>query len=258
MADICKTEGIVLRGMRFLESSRIVSLYTKNFGKVKVIAKGVRRPRSRFGSALEPFTVSNIVFYRRERKELYTVSEADIVTEHALLREDLGRIGTAAVIIDFLDAANPEESQNLRLYALAISMLDVVEESPYRLLDLPLWTFLLRAAGILGYAPVLEHCVECKRKRTIVGLSPSLGGVVCADCSRGKNDVWRISQRSLEVLEKLAREGEKDFSGEKTSPGETEEITEILRAHMLYHTERRMKSFDFKKSLRSEGFPPHL
>jgi len=252
MATICKTEAIVLKGMRFRESSRIVSLYTRNFGKIKVVAKGVRRPRSKFGSALEPFTISNIVFYRQERRDLYTISEADIVKEHALLREDLGRISTASVIIDFLDAANPEESKNLRLYAFAASMLDALEEFPYRLLDMALWMFLVRAAGILGYGPVLEHCVECKGDKPKVGFSPSLGGAVCSDCSRGKADVWRISQSSLNLLKRLAVEGEKDLAREEPSAGQVEEITETLRAHLLYHTERRMRSFDFRKSLESE------
>lgn len=257
MATICKTEGIALKSMRFRESSRIVSMYTRRFGKVKVVAKGVRRPKSKFGSSLEPFTVSNIVFYRRERRELYTISEADIVKEHVLLREDLERIGAASVIVDFLDAANPEESENVRLYALAVSMLDAIEESPQRLVDLLLWTFLIRAASILGYGPVLSHCVECRKAKPKVAFSPSLGGAVCADCSGGKGDIWKVSDRSMALLERLALEGERDLLKDRLSSDQVEEITEILRAHILYHTERRMRSFDFLRTLKLKHVDSH-
>ncbi len=256
MAIISKTEAIVLRSMRFRESSRIVSLYTRKFGKVKVVAKGVRRPKTKFGSALEPFTVSNIVFYKRETKDLYNISEADIVKERPELRTNLRRMATAYVIVDFLDAANPEESENPRLYALADSMLDAIEKLPASTLNLLLWTFLIRAAGILGYGPTFAACLRCNRKRPGMMFSPSLGGTVCRDCSLGERDIWKVSDASLNLLERLADEGEKDFSAENPSFEQTEEITQALRAHLLYHTERRMHSFDFKKSLEAANRLP--
>jgi DNA repair protein RecO (recombination protein O) len=264
MAIISKTEAIVLRSMRYRESSRIVSLYTRKFGKVKVVAKGIRRPKSKFGSSLEPFTASNIVFYKRETKDLYNISEADIVKERPELRANLRRMTTAYVMVDFLDAANPEESENPRLYALADSMLDAVEELPPSTLNLLLWTFLIRAAGILGYGPTFAACLRCNRRRPEMLFSPSLGGVVCRDCSLGETDVWKVSRASLDLLGRLADEGEKDFSAEKPSFEQSEEITRALRAHLLYHTERRMNSFDFKKSLETAnrlsdpGAAPHL
>jgi DNA repair protein RecO (recombination protein O) len=248
MANICKTQSIVLKGMRYKETSRIVSLYTKRFGKVKVIAKGIRRPKSRFGSSLEPFTVSNIVFYKREQKELYNISEADIVKEHAALRKDLERISTAYVIIDFLEVANPEESPNIRLYALADSMLDTVEDFPRASLDLVLWTFLIRAAGMLGYAPVLDRCIKCGKKQEKMGFNPSVGGIVCLQCSLGEGNLWKMSHDSLDLMDKLSK-GYLSSGWQKPPARQTDEISEILRAHLLYHTERNMKSFDFKKSL---------
>jgi len=249
MANICKTEAIVLKGMRYKESSRIVSLYTKRFGKVGVVAKGIRRPKSRFGSSLEPFTVSNIVFYRREQKGLYNISEADIVKEHTGIRKNLERMSTAYVIVDFLDVANPEESSNIRLFALTRSMLDAVEELPSDSLNIVLWTFLIRAAGILGYAPVFDHCVKCKKKKEKMGFNPSLGGAVCSECTLGEGDVWRIGKDSLDLMSRLARGAQEEIWKERPSPEQAKEILEVLRAHLLYHTERNMRSLDFKRWL---------
>lgn len=249
MANICKTEAIVLKGMRYKESSRIVSLYTKKFGRVTVVARGIRRPKSRFGSSLEPLTVSNIVFYRKERKGLYSISEADIVRDHAGIRNDLERMSTAYVIVDFLDAANPEETPNLRLFALADSMLDSVEELPSGSLDVILWTFLIRAAEMLGYAPVFDHCVKCKKRKEKMGFNPSLGGAVCPECTLGEGDVWRIRRDSLDLMSRLARGAQEEIWREKSSPEQAREISEVLRAHLLYHTERNLRSFDFRKSL---------
>jgi DNA repair protein RecO (recombination protein O) len=249
MANICKTEAIVLKGMRYRETSRIVSLYTRKFGKVKVVAKGVRRPKSKFGSSLEPFTVSNIVFYKRDLRDLYNISEADVVKEHAALRKDLDRMSTAYVVIDFLDAANPEEAPNVRLYALADSMLDIFEKAPAGSLDALLWTFLVRSAGMLGYGPVFDRCVKCGKMNTKMGFNPAIGGAVCSQCSLGEGDVWGIDQASLDYMERLANGGLTSSPDQDLSPKQASNISEILRAHILYHTERRMRSFDFKKSI---------
>ena len=109
MPNIVKTEGIVLKRMDFRETSRIVTLYTKSFGKIKVLAKGVRRPKSKFGSSLETLTRTAIVFYKREQKDLYTISEGDILDSFERLRSDLTGFGYTSILLDFLDKSNPGE-----------------------------------------------------------------------------------------------------------------------------------------------------
>jgi DNA repair protein RecO (recombination protein O) len=186
MPNIVKTEGIVLKGMDFRETSRIVTVYTKKFGKVKVLAKGIRRPKSKFGSALETLTRSHIVFYKREQKDLYTLSESDILESHDDLRKNLLGFSYSSVLLDFLDKANPGEESNPRLYRLSAGTLSAMERcvqmrsvecgvrnsdpelvsghTPNSEFQMLLWGFLWRGISYVGFKPELERCVGCKTK----------------------------------------------------------------------------------------------
>ena len=76
---MCRTEGVVLRAHDYSETSKIISIYSRAFGKVRVIAKGVRKPKSRFGASMEPITEVNFIFYKRENRDLYTIGQCDIL-----------------------------------------------------------------------------------------------------------------------------------------------------------------------------------
>src|SRR3972149_4818449 len=127
MPNIVKQEGIVLKGMDFLEKSRIITFYSQKYGKIKLLAKGVRRPKSKFGSSLETLTRSSIVFYKREQKDLYTVSERDILASFKNLKGDLMSFGNAFILLDFLDKANSGEGMNPRLYRISVGTLKAME-----------------------------------------------------------------------------------------------------------------------------------
>src|ERR687885_804426 len=138
-----KLDGIVLRSIRYAEADRVLHLYTPERGRVSAIAKGVRRPRSRFGGRLEPFFRIRLLLHEG-RGDLLTITGAETIAAHARLREDAGALEGAT-----------------RANALA---------------------FRLKLLLAAGFAPQLAGCASCGEQEHLVGFSGAAGGVVCAAC----------------------------------------------------------------------------
>jgi DNA repair protein RecO (recombination protein O) len=177
-----KTEGVVLRSLRFGEADRILHLYTPGRGKVGAIAKGVRRTRSRFGGRLEPFFRLALVLHEG-RGELLTVTAAETIAGHPRLRESAAALDTAARACDavarLFDTGEPHpEVYNLLCNELAL--LDAGHAGAANQL-----AFRLKLLLAAGFAPQLGACASCGEREHLTGFSGAAGGVVCAACERG-------------------------------------------------------------------------
>lgn len=171
-------QGIVLRGYPFGESHRVVVLLSPNHGKVRTVAKGVRKTRSRFGGRLEPFTHVDVVLY--EGTNLDTITQVSIINAFAHLRNDLDRVLAAGTMIEVVDAVAQEDEPSQRLFLLlhrGLSVLDAAPPHP----DL-VTSFLLKAADIIGVAPALSSCAGCGRPDALTRFSFAAGGSLCDDC----------------------------------------------------------------------------
>ena len=184
-AGSLKTEGIVLRSLRYGEADRILHLYTPHRGRVSAIAKGVRRAKSRFGGRLEPFFRLNLVLYEG-RSELLTVTSAETLAGHPRLREDARGArrrrprlrGRGARVRRRRPASRrlPPARQRARAARRA------TRRGPRRANALAFRLKLLLAAG---FAPQLAACASCGEREHLVGFSGAAGGVVCAACEAG-------------------------------------------------------------------------
>jgi DNA repair protein RecO (recombination protein O) len=186
MAGSFKTEAVVLRSIRFGEADRILHLYSARRGRIGAIAKGSRRPRSRFGGRLEPFFRLDLVLYEG-RGELATVTAASTVEGYARLRGDAATLGAAAracdAVLRLLDEAQP----NPAAYNLLCRYLALLDEPvPDRGAGLPqALVFRLKLALAAGFAPELGSCARCGEADHLTGFSGAAGGVVCASCEGG-------------------------------------------------------------------------
>src|SRR5882757_4434367 len=178
-----KTEGIVLRSIRYGEADRIVHLYTATRGRIGAIAKGSRRPKSRFGGRLEPFFRLDLVLYEG-RSELMTVTGASTVDGYGTLRSDGARIGAAAracdAVLRLLDSAEP----NGAAYNLLRSYLELLDGPGGEEVARPGTALAFRAKLALasGFAPELASCARCGEAQHLSAFSGAAGGVVCASC----------------------------------------------------------------------------
>jgi DNA repair protein RecO (recombination protein O) len=184
-----KTRAVVIGRRAFGESDRLVDFYTRDHGKVRGIARAARRPRSRFGSALEPFTLGEMVFFDSGRSDLVQVDHFDIVRPFVGVREDLERLGQAAWSVEVVARLCADRDPNPALFALLVRALTAMEASrrPTRVAV----CFGLRAVDLLGHRPRIDRCVACGRPHPFpdAALDMTAGGLVCSTCRAGPDAI---------------------------------------------------------------------
>ncbi|MCE2439903.1 MAG: DNA repair protein RecO [Candidatus Latescibacteria bacterium] len=253
---ISKTEGLVLRGYRMSESSKVVVIYTRNAGKVRVVARGARRPRSKFGASVEPITWGAYVYYSRENRELQTLSEGEILYAFEGLKRFYRRLAYASAVCDLLDRLTPEEDPNSLLCSVTLDSLRWMETVEEDAVELPLWYFQLKAAAMLGYRPHLGGCVGCGGRITgdTACFDAGRGGTVCRRCDHGGIEVRLATIQFLEHLQ-TARADRIDSKGFREV--DTGEARRVLRGFLWRHIENRgqVKSLDFLNRLLAAEAP---
>ncbi|HEX2409680.1 MAG TPA: DNA repair protein RecO [Solirubrobacteraceae bacterium] len=181
MGSSLKTEGIVLRSLRYGEADRILHLYTPDRGRVSAIAKGVRRARSRFGGRLEPFFHLQLVLYEG-RSELLTVTSAETVAAHPRLREDAAALDGAARACEAVARVFDDGDPHAGVFHLLANELALLDREPGRAGRANALAFRLKLLLAAGFAPQLAACASCGEREHLSGFSGAAGGVVCAAC----------------------------------------------------------------------------
>ncbi len=200
-----KTEAVVLRSIRYGEADRILHLYSKSRGRVGAIAKGVRKPRSRFGGRLEPFFRLDLLLHEG-RGELLTVTNVATLDGYPRLRASAAALNAGARACDsmlrLLDSAEPNpHAYNLLCRYLA--MLDDPAEAERAARVEAALSFRLKLALAAGFAPELASCARCGEVDHLVGFSGAAGGVVCAACEAGSFALSETAHRFM--VEAIAR-----------------------------------------------------
>jgi DNA repair protein RecO (recombination protein O) len=177
-----KTQAIVLRSIRYGEADRIVHLYTERRGRIGAIAKGSRRPKSRFGGRLEPFFRLDMVLYEG-RSDLCTVTGASTLDGYGRLRGDGARIGAAAracdAVLRLFDSPEPNPAV-YNLLCTYLGLLDGEDDAAART-EVAL-AFRAKLALAAGFSPELAACARCGEAEHLSSFSGAAGGVVCASC----------------------------------------------------------------------------
>ena len=176
-----KTEGIVLRSMRFGEADRILHVYTRDRGRISAIAKGVRRSRSRFGGRLEPFSHVALVLHEG-RSDLMTVTGADTVRSHRTLREDARTLDCAARACDAVGRLFETTEPHPEVFNLLAREMGLLEADAANATHANQLVFRMKLLLAAGLAPQLSACASCGDREHLSGFSGAHGGVVCLSC----------------------------------------------------------------------------
>lgn len=229
-----KEQGIVLRTMRLGEADRVVTFLTQGSGKVRAVAKGVRKTKSRFGGRLEPFTHVDLMLYRG--RELDIVTQAETITSFRAICEDYARFAAAEVLAEATDRIVQERERSVRIFMLTLSTLRALaagEEDPGLAAD----AFLLRLASMAGFRPVLDACAECGRPGPHAFFSIGQGGAVCGTCRVG--GAARVGEATMPYLAGLL-----DDRSHADAPEEARrEGSGIVRAFLEYHLDRPLRAW---------------
>ncbi|HEV3230099.1 MAG TPA: DNA repair protein RecO [Solirubrobacteraceae bacterium] len=176
-----KTEAIVLRSLRYGEADRILHLYTPRRGRMGAIAKGVRRPRSRFGGRLEPFFRLALVLHEG-RGELLTVTSAETVEAHPALRGDAAALTSAARACDAVGRLFETSEAHPHVFWLLANELALLNQDPGQATYSNTLAFRMKLLVAAGLAPALGACASCGDPEHLTGFSGAAGGVVCGSC----------------------------------------------------------------------------
>jgi DNA repair protein RecO (recombination protein O) len=210
-----KARALVLRTTDWSETSRIATLWTREHGKVRALAKGGRRLRSNFENALDLLSVCSIVFLRKSSGSLDLLTEAQVVQRFPGLRTDLTALYAGYYVAELLAEATQEYDPHPPLFDEALAALDALGGAGRQDSEPPqsgprVARFEMVLLRELGYLPVLERCAGCGRPadETDLAFSPAAGGGVCRGCRRGHPDGAALSARAWRVLRELADPGD--------------------------------------------------
>ena len=234
MPGIYKDEGIVLKTHKLGEADRILTLLTRENGKISAVAKGVRKTKSRWGARLEPFTQVELMLYKG--RNLDTITGADIVQSFDRVRTDYVRLTSAAALVEVVEKITPDRERSLQTYSLLLSGLQALVTSEQIPTVVP--AFLIKLLSVSGYHPQLLVCAGCDTQVPLAGFSPALGGAVCEDCWREERGALRLSADRIALLNRLLQS---EF-GEVADGLAVREVTQALRNYAEYYLERPLKS----------------
>ena len=203
---IIETEALVLRTYNFAEADKIVVSLTQASGLIRGVAKGCRKLKSRFGAALEPFTLVKLVYYEKEHQELVSLRQADIVKSHFDLSSHAETLAGLAYMGDLVIEFSPPHEANDNLFRMVKACLDAIATSPADL-QLTLRYFEIWLLRLQGFLPDLRRCGECHTElseTTEIFLNPDLV-LRCRNCSHGQGRrVSKKLQAQLQASQKLA------------------------------------------------------
>lgn len=233
--SLYRDEGVVLRVQKLGEADRIITLLTRQHGRVRAVAKGVRRTRSKFGATVEPFSHVDLQLF--EGRNLDIVTQAESLTSYGdRLVGDYGRYTAGTAVLETAERLTAEEREPaLRLFLLVLGALRAMSErDPSLVLD----AFLLRAMAVSGYAPALSDCARCGAAGPHRAFSVPAGGTVCAACrSAGSASPNPLTLALLADL--LAGQWE---AAEDTDTRTRRDASGLVAAHLQWHLERGLRS----------------
>ncbi|MDE0492459.1 MAG: DNA repair protein RecO [Acidimicrobiaceae bacterium] len=228
-----RDEAVVLRTWKLGEADRIVSLHTLGNGKVRGVAKGVRRTRSKFGARLEPACHVAVQLYRG-RGDLDTVTQAEILDRFGSLRSDPERFARASAMLEAVDQLAPEAGGDPDRHVMLVRALATLDRSDSPLV---LAGFFLKLLALEGVQPELNGCVGCGAAGPLVAIDVHSGGVLCRDCRQGRP----ISPEALDMLRAMLS-GQLAAVLREPIAGAAGEVTALATAAMEAHLERRLRS----------------
>lgn len=214
---ITKTDAVVLKSMKYRDTSKIVTFYTRRFGKLKGIAKGARQLRSKFGSSLDALSQVSLVLYKKEQRDLHLISQCDLRGSPKQTRSDLEKLAVGLAVLELVDQVAHEEEGHEALYTLLSETLDRIEDAEQNVLNL-YFSFALRSSALLGFSPDVASCSECERSIDQLEGEPSVfftlstGRILCSSCAEadrkreGNHDV-RVHDRGARNISATREEG---------------------------------------------------
>ncbi len=244
---ILRTEAVILKGWKLGETSKILALFTQDYGKVKVVAKGGRGPKSKFKGCLETLTHIRAVYYDKPTRDLQLLSQADLVDPHIHIIGDMTRTTLGLAAAELLDRAVAGQEAFPQIFNLLAGTLDALNRAD-GFLEGVFWYFETRFIDLMGYKPTWEHCLRCDCSLGVDGgfFQPNSGGLLCKRCG-GSGGGLTVDGETLEILFWLEQADPIETARLEPTAAQKAEIRKMFDLYFRTH-------IDHMRSLRSLKF----
>ena len=244
-----KTSGVVLKGTNFGEADRILTIMTERFGKIKVMAKGLRKIKSHLAGSLEPFTLAQLQLH--EGRNFYLVTGAEIEKEFPNIHTDLKKTSQAFYVGELVDKFCEDNQKNVAVFQSLISILTIIDDNLPDEDKLMLRAFEIKLIESEGFKPELQNCVHCKNKIEAGGSfwDDIEGGLICPACQKVHHHGKEISDSAIKLLRFAETNDFAKMKLVKTDGKIRNEVEKILSLYIRNILERELKSEKFLKSL---------
>lgn len=235
---LLRDSGVVLRTYRLGEADRIVVLVTEGHGKVRAVAKGVRKTTSKWGGRLEPLSHVSLLLWQG-RSELGVVNQAEVLDHFPRLREDLDRVACGLSMLEVVDQLAQEGHADPGLYRMLVGALRALaDERTDPVMVAP--AFFLKVLAHEGTEPILYACAACERpdgEVDLVAFDLTEGGTLCTDCRKGR----AVSRDALEVVRAILGGAlGRVLSAPRPSSGD--EVARLATEAMEGHIDRQLRA----------------
>lgn len=241
-----KTDAIVIRSLPYGESDKIVTFFTRDFGKIKGIAKGARRSRKRFQNALGLFSHLRLIFFDREGMGLVRAEGCDILHSFPKIREDLKKIFYGTYYLELANEMAGERETNPEAFALLFSFLLTLEATEPQ--EEQLRMFEIRMLSLFGYRPNMRRCSLCKKgwgdlkEIPTVFFSLEKGGVICERCSGAWNNLIPLSLGTARLIDRISQMELEKIHRLKFTTQALSESRAVLPKFIAYQLGKELKS----------------
>ena len=240
----------MLRHTDWGEADRLLVLFSREAGKLRAVAKGVRKLHSRKAGHLEPFT--HVKLLMAAGRDFWIVTQAETIDAYLPVREDLVRTAYAAYIIELIDRFTYEEGENRPLFQLLVDSLQRISMLPDPFPAVRYYE--IRLLDLLGFRPELINCARCgtQIKAEDQFFDSELGGVLCPRCGANVPTARRVSMQALKYLRHFQRSTFREASRATLSPAVKYEVESLLNSYLTHLLERRLNSPSFLHEVRRD------
>ena len=246
-----RVEAVVLSHREMGEADRLLVLYTREHGKLRAIAKGVRKINSRKAGHVEPF--SRVTLMLARGRSLWIVTQAELIEAYLPIQHDLTKMAFASYVIELIDRFSYEEGVNLPLYRLLYRTLERIAAAEH--IEMPVRYFDMRLLDIMGFRPELSQCVSCGKKILPEDqfFSPLNGGVQCPGCGKDAASNRFVPMPVLKYMRHFQRSNYKEAMRAPYVAEILAEMEKVIHYYYLFLLERRLNTPGFIHHIQDEA-----